>query len=90
MFRDVFMKKIMMAILGISLLSLVGCVTDTGYTTAHHNHIHSGYRDLNSDGLSGVSYSLGYGRLGYVLNDYGFGGYDGGYYSREWVGRGYR
>ncbi|BCA95766.1 hypothetical protein TUM19329_21270 [Legionella antarctica] len=84
------MKKTLITLSGLSLLFLTGCVTNTRDTTAHNNYIHSGYRDFNSDGLSGVSYRLGYGRIGYVLNDYGFGGYDGGYYSREWIGRAYR
>lgn len=91
MYQDVLMKKTLRVILiGISPLFLIGCVADTGYSSSsayNNNYIHTGYRDIHSDGVSDSSYNLGYGRLGYVMNDYGFGGYDGGYYSREWVGR---
>jgi hypothetical protein len=83
-------KTIVALFIGIFHLVLTGCVADTGYPSysAYNSHyIHTGYRDIHSDGLSDSSYNLGYGRVGYVMNDYGFGGYDGGYYSREWIGR---
>lgn len=81
------MKKTMMFLLiGISPLFLTGCITGTGYSS-NNNYIHNRYRDIHADGLSDASYNLGYGRLGYVMNDYGFGGYDGGYYSRDWITR---